>query len=294
MGFVGLGHMGSPMSAHLFEAGYAVRGYDVVPEARTAFADRAGGTAVAELTRVADGAAAVILMLPDSAVVRQVVLEGGLLDALAPGCLLIDMSSSEPTETQELAVTAAASGITLIDAPVSGGVRGAEAATLTIMVGGPGQEVERCRPLLETMGSKVLHVGGSGAGHALKALNNLLSATTLLASAEALLVGTRFGLDPEVMLDAINSSTGRSYSTELKLPEYVLPRTFSSGFDLRLMVKDLRTAVRLADATGSPLRLGAASSELWGQAERELPADADHTEIARWLESAGGTPPEGR
>ena len=141
------------------------------------------------------------------------------------------------------------------------------------------------------MGRKVLHVGDAGAGHALKALNNLLSATTLLASAEALLVGRRFGLDPQVMLDAINGSTGRSYSTELKLPEYVLPRTFSSGFGLRLMVKDLRTAVRLADATGSPLPLGTASAELWGRAEHALPADADHTEIARWLESVADERP---
>ena len=275
--------MGVPMASHLVAAGYDVRGYDVDPAARARFEEASGAEAAGSLAAAAAGARAVVLMLPDSSVVDAVVLEQGLLEAMEEGSLLIDMSSSEPTETQRLAEVAARHGVQLVDAPVSGGVRGAVAATLAVMVGGTDEQAETCRPLLETMGGKVMHVGPVGSGHALKALNNLLSATTLLISSEAFLVGRRFGLDPQVMVDVINGSTGRSYSTEHKLPDFVLPESWTSGFGLRLMVKDMRTAVGLADATGTPLRLGGLSTELWERAAAELPANADHTEIARWL-----------
>jgi 3-hydroxyisobutyrate dehydrogenase len=140
--------------------------------------------------------------------------------------------------------------------------------------------------LLEAIGGKVMHVGAVGAGHALKALNNLLSGTTLLASAEALLVGRRFGLDPEVMLDTINVSSGRSWSTEYKLPQFVLTERYDAGFAVGLMAKDLRIAAGLAEATGTPLELGKLAAAIWERAAEELPADADHTTIARWLDEA--------
>jgi 3-hydroxyisobutyrate dehydrogenase len=271
--------MGAPMASRLVAAGYDVRGYDSAPEAREHFAGSAA--TLAEAAR-----ATVLLSLPDSRVVRQVLLADGLLDALEPGSLVVDMSSSEPTETQALAGEAEARGVRLMDAPVSGGVKGAIEGTLTIMAGGSAEQFERARPLLEAIGGRVLHVGGVGAGHALKALNNLLSGTTLLASAEALLVGRRFGLDPQLMLETINVSTGRSYSTEYKLPTFVLTETYDAGFALRLMAKDLRIAASLAEATGAPLELGRLSTVIWERAAEELPADADHTEIARWLEEA--------
>jgi len=267
------------MASRLAAAGYDVRGYDSAPEAR----ERFDGSVEA----LADAAArTVVLMLPDSAVVRRVVLADGLFGALEPGALVIDMSSSQPTETQALASEAERRGVQLVDAPVSGGVKGAVEGTLTIMAGGTEQQFAACRPFLEAMGAKVLHVGPVGAGHALKALNNLLSGTTLLASAEAVLAGRRFGLDPRVMVETINVSTGRSYSTEYKLPEFVLTGTYDAGFALGLMAKDLRIAAGLAEATGTPLELGRLSTEIWERAAEELPADADHTEIARWLERA--------
>jgi 3-hydroxyisobutyrate dehydrogenase len=269
--------MGVPMASRLIAAGYDVRGYDSSRAARARF----GGS----VQTLADAAArTVVLMLPDSAVVRQVLIEDGLFDALEPGGLVIDMSSSQPIETQALASEAERRGVQLVDAPVSGGVRGAVEGTLTIMAGGTESQFETCRPLLEAIGGKVLHVGPVGAGHALKALNNLLSGTTLLASAEAVLVGRRFGLDPRVMLETINVSTGRSYSTEYKLPEFVLTGTYDAGFALRLMAKDLRIAAGLAEATATPLELGRLSTAIWERAAGELPEDADHTEIARWLE----------
>lgn len=281
VGFVGLGNMGFPMAERLADAGYTVRGYDADPAVRERFAG-----SVADSAREAAGpAAAVILMLPDSAVVRSVVLDDGLLENMTPGSVLIDMSSSEPTQTRQLAALAEDHGVPMVDAPVSGGVRGAVAGSLTIMAGGAPEPVEAVRGMLEVLGTKVLHVGPVGAGHALKALNNLLSATHLLVSSEAMLVGKEFGLDQEAMLEAINGSSGRSASTVNKWPRFMLRRSFDSGFGLRLMLKDMRIAVGLAEATGWPSRLGEAAVDLWAEAADRLPADADHTEILRWLEA---------
>jgi 3-hydroxyisobutyrate dehydrogenase len=280
IGFVGLGNMGFPMAERLAEAGYTVRGYDADPAVRQKFA-----VAVASAEAAADSAAAVILMLPNSAVVRSVLLDDGLLAHLAPGAVLIDMSSSEPVQTRELATTAGEHGVPMVDAPVSGGVRGAVAGSLMIMAGGAPEPVAAVRGMLEVLGKKVLHVGPVGAGHALKALNNLLSATHLLVSSEAMLVGKEFGLDQEVMLEAINGSSGSSASTVNKWPRFMLGRGFDSGFGLRLMLKDMRIAVGLAQATGWPSRLGEAAVDLWAEAAERLPADADHTEILRWLET---------
>jgi 3-hydroxyisobutyrate dehydrogenase len=281
LGFVGLGHMGVPMTARLVAAGHEVQGFDVDPAART----RGGAAAVESLADAAVGAQAVVLMLATSAIVRQVVLDEGLLDSLEPGALLVDMGSSDPTQTRELAAEAERREVRYVDAPVSGGVVGAEAGTLTIMAGGAEADLETCRPIFEAVGGKVVHAGRVGAGHALKALNNLLSATNFLITLEAVMVGSRFGLDPKVMVEAINDSTGRSWATEHKVPQFVEPRSFTSGFAMRLMVKDIQTARALAHATGSPFALGDASVALWEQAAEALPDEADHTEIALWLET---------
>src|SRR5690606_14516807 len=222
-GFIGLGRMGGPMARRLAAAGVSVRGHDTAP--RPGLADVV--TFVEKAAEVADGVGAVILMLPDSNVVDAVVRGTGLLDALAPGTVLVDMGSSEPLRTRSLADEVAARGATLVDAPVSGGVKGAEAGSLTIMVGGPDEQVAAVTPLLDVLG-RVRHIGPVGAGHALKALNNLMSAAHLVASSEALLAGQRFGIDPAVMLDAVNTSSGRSGSTENKWPNYVLPGTYDS------------------------------------------------------------------
>jgi 3-hydroxyisobutyrate dehydrogenase len=282
VGFVGLGHMGVPMTARLVEAGHDVRGFDVDPAARA----RAGEAAVESLPEAAAGVDVVVLMLPTSAIVRQVALDEGLLEAVDSGALVVDMGSSDPTQTRELAAEAGQRGVRYLDAPVSGGVVGAEAGTLTIMAGGSEEDLESCRPIFDAVGAKIVHAGPVGAGHALKALNNLLSATNFLITLEAVTAGVRFGLDPKVMVDAINDSTGRSWATEHKVPQFVEPRSFTSGFAMRLMVKDIQTARELAHATDSPFVLGDAAVALWEQAADALPDDADHTEIALWLETA--------
>ena len=282
VGFVGLGHMGVPMTARLVEAGHEVRGFDVDPAACA----RAGQAAVESLPEAAAGVDVVVLMLATSAIVRQVVLDEGLLDAVDSGALVVDMGSSDPTQTRELAAEASRRGVRYLDAPVSGGVVGAEAGTLTIMADGSEEDLDSCRPIFEAVGAKIVHAGPVGAGHALKALNNLLSATNFLITLEAVTAGARFGLDPKVMVDAINDSTGRSWATEHKVPQFVEPRSFTSGFAMRLMVKDIQTARELARATDSPFVLGDAAVALWEQAADALPDDADHTEIALWLETA--------
>jgi len=283
--FIGLGRMGLPMARRLAAAGYRVRAYDLSEQARAEAAAIAGVQAVGSAQDAAVGADAVVLMLPSSSAVGAVLLEDGLLEALEAGVALIDMGSSEPLATRALAQRAAARGIELVDAPVSGGVRGAVEGTLTIMAGGGEEALAACRPMLETLGKTVRHVGPVGAGHAVKALNNLLSAVHLLASCEALAIGRGFGLDPHVLVETINASTGRSASTERKLPEFILTESYDAGFALALMVKDIGIAVSLGEQLGIEPALGARALELWREAAGALSADADHTEIARWVDA---------
>lgn len=274
--------MGNPMSRRLAAAGYLVHGYDVdQPGLKTWAAQVPGGVAAVGPAAAADGAAAVVLMLPDSSVVMKVLAE--ILPALRPGALVVDMGSSQPQSTREAAAQARDRGIGLVDAPVSGGVTGAETGRLTVMAGGATVDVQRIRPLLEVLGSRVVQVGAAGAGHAVKALNNLLSATHLLATCEVMLAVSAFGLDVQTVLDIVNISSGRSGSTENKWPNFIMPGTFDSGFTLRLMLKDVRTALGIAESAGASARLSAFTAALWAEAADALPADADHTEIARWL-----------
>lgn len=286
VGFIGLGNMGAPMSRRLVEAGYRVSGYDLSESARHT-AGAHGVDEAPDLAAVAKGADMVVLMLPNSAVVAAVLNDAALLDGLAEGALVVDMSSSEPVRTQELAARLGRSGVRMLDAPVSGGVAGAETGKLTIMVGGAAVDLEDARPCLERLG-RVVHAGPIGAGHAIKALNNLLSATHLWATSEAMIAGRRFGLDPEVMLAIFNASSGRSGSTDNKWPNFILPGTFNSGFGLRLMVKDMGIALGLAHQVGTPSPLGETALRLWQEAAEGLAPSADHTEVARWLYREAG------
>jgi 3-hydroxyisobutyrate dehydrogenase len=282
VGFVGLGNMGMPMAKRLAAAGYHVRGYDVSAEIMRKIADADGFTPAPGLTGL--GTDVVLLSLPDSDVVEHVLLAGGLLDSVPEGGMVIDMSSSDPARTRDLAARAAESRVALIDAPVSGGVAGARAGSLMIMVGGSPEAFELARPMLAAIGKRVVHAGDVGAGHAVKALNNLMSAAHLVVSSEALIAGRRFGLDPAVMLEIINGSSGRSGSTENKWPNYVLPEKFDAGFSVRLMVKDMRLALGIERATGTPSAVSEAALAAWEAALADLPGDSDHTEIARWLD----------
>jgi len=288
VGFVGLGKMGAPMAARLCAAGHDLAVLDVSAEATAAFLAANRATAARTPRELAEGRDVVITMLPTSAIVAEV-LHGsdGALAGLSPGALVVEMSSGVPTATQALAEDVRRAGSVLVDAPVSGGVARAVTGELAIMVGGPADAVERARPILATMGTSILPTGAVGTAHAMKALNNLVSATGLLISVEALLIGKRFGLDPEVMVDVLNASTGMNNSTQKKLKPFVLSRRFDSGFGLELMVKDLSIALGIARDGAVAAPLSSLTRELWAAA-LAMQVGADHTDIARFSERLAG------
>ncbi len=294
LGFVGLGMMGHPMVRHLAAKGFAPTVYDIDSAAMTRLAGIEGVHPAASLADLAAKSDVVITMLPDGRVVRRVALgdpQGSndhLLAGLGAGAVIVDMSSSDPFGTRDLGADLARYNIRLLDAPVSGGVKGAEAATLAIMAGGDAATLDRCRDVLLAMGKAVHHAGPLGAGHAAKALNNYVSAAGLLAAVEAVIAGQRFGLDPAGLIDIINASTGRNNSTESKVRQQILSRDFAGGFALSLMAKDLRTALGLARQSGLKLPLAEACVAVWNQADDALEPGVDHTAIARLLEGING------
>lgn len=286
--WLGLGNMGSPMAGHLVQAGFSLTVYDLNRQAQDAFAARFPCAQAQSPSQAAQGCQVLITMLPNGELVRRAVLGEnsgeGLCGSMPPGSVLVDMSSSSPVGTQQLGRELASRGIEMLDAPVSGGVSRAVEGALSILVGGNKEAVDYCRPVLEAMGSSIFETGPLGSAHAMKSLNNMLSATGLLAAAEVLLVGKRFGLEPEVMVDVFNASTGQNNSTKNKFKQFVLSRSFASGFSLELMVKDLGLAMELARETKTPAVLSAASREMWAAALAALGDSPDHTEVVRWLE----------
>lgn len=280
---VGLGNMGAPMAERWIAAGIEVHGFDTVPAARERIVT-AGGHAHETAAAAVEAAEAVVFMLPSSAIVDRVLEELIAAGALTAGKLVIDMSSSEPLRTVANAERLAELGVDFIDAPVSGGVRGVLAGNLAIMVGGPAELAERAAPILTVLGTPA-RVGDAGAGHAAKALNNLVSAAHLWMTSEAVLVAERFGIARETMVDLINASTGRSVSSEVKWPKFILTESYDSGFHAALLSKDAHVATELTAALGLPRLLGADVAELWSRLAADLPAGADHTEVARWIEA---------
>ena len=292
VGFVGLGNMGWPMARHLREGGVGLALFDARAERAARFAREHGGQAAEGLAELARASAIVITMLPDGQVVREATLGApgapGLLEGWRRGAILVDMSSSDPGIYAEIEPALAARGGQLIDAPVSGAVSGAETGTLTIMAGGEGAAIERAAPLFGLMGQRLFRTGALGSGQAMKALNNLASAGAFLLTLEVLLIGQRCGLDPQLMTEILNVSTGRNNSTDKKIIPHVLSRRFDSGFALALMTKDLSTALTLAERTDTPTILGAPTLEAARAALAALGAGADHTALARWLEDRVG------
>lgn len=263
--------MGQPMAANLARAGFSVQSFDASGKGNRKSAREA-----------ASGADALVTMLPNGEVVREVVLEA--LPALKEGAVVIDMSSSDPSGTRALGVALSAKQIELVDAPVSGAVGKAKDGTLAIMAGGEAEIVARVTPVLRAMGTQIFHCGPLGAGHAVKALNNYLGAAGTIAGFEALLVARAFGLDPKPMIDAINASTGKNSTTERKIPQQILTGAFASGFKLALMTKDVGIAAGLARDLGVDAPYLRETLKLWRAAQRKLPAQADHTEMYRYLE----------
>ena len=279
--FVGLGRMGAPMASRLVQAGFDVVGYDVSPEALARVA-ASGVKGAPSLAAAVSGVETIILVLPDSDAVESVLMSADETLSFPTGSIIVDMSSSDPLRTQRLASILETRGVTMIDAPVSGGVARAETGELAIMVGGGEHLVDRVRDLLGHLG-QVFRAGPVGAGHTVKALNNLMMAVHLLATCEAMAIADVVGLDLAVVLSIVNASSGRSASTEHKWPNVILPGKFDSRFVLQLLLKDIRIAVGLAEQTHVPAELSERTLELWTAAAGALPADADHTEVAKWV-----------
>ncbi len=292
VGFIGLGVMGTPMSSHLHKAGHRVTLHDLDMDAARALATQLGEGAIAAPTpaEVARRSDIVITMLPNGGVVQRVVFgEAGLAVGLKRGALLLDTSSSEPWLTRQTATRLAEQGVAMLDAPVSGAQWGAEAANLVFMVGGSAADLERVRPLLECMGKSIFHLGPQGAGHAMKCINNLVTALTLSATAEGLVMGKAFGLDPQAMLQVMNASTSMSWISQTHIESRVLSRKFDDPFKLELMLKDMGIANALARDGKISAPLSALGQQLWQAASRAAGPGASISELVRWVEIQNAT-----
>lgn len=290
VGFIGVGSMGWPMASRLRAAGFEVHAFDAAPGQAARFASETGASAATTCAEVASKADVIVTMLPTSVIVESVLTSAdGVLSALRPGTIVIEMSSGVPTHTRALAQKVSEAGGSLVDAPVSGGVPRAKTGELSIMFGGPAETLATVRPILEAMGTSVQHTGEVGSAHAMKALNNLVSAGGFLIGIEALLIGQRFGLSPDLMVDVLNASTGMNNSTQKKFKQFVLSRKFNSGFGLDLMIKDLTIALGLGTETSTPTPFASLCRELWASAGQTLGKGQDHTDVARLSEMLAGS-----
>jgi 3-hydroxyisobutyrate dehydrogenase len=290
IGFIGLGVMGGAMAGHLARGGHALTLYDIAPGAARKVARRHKGARAAGSPRaVAESSEVVFTMLPEGTAVRECVFgANGLAVGFKRRSILVDTSSAEPWLTRETAARLAEQGVTMIDAPVSGASEGARSATLVFMCGGEAAALKRVRPLLALMGKHVFHLGPVGSGHAMKAVNNLATALTVLGTAEAMLIGKAYGLSPAAMLDVINASTARSFASEVRFGPQVIERRFDDAFRLALMLKDVSIANRLADEQGVGVPVSALGEQLWRAANTALGDGACVLDVVRWYERTTG------
>lgn len=276
--------MGGPMAARLLAAGHAVTVFDPQQAAVDALV-RQGAHAAASAAEAASGSPLVFASLPSPATVRALASE---IASVAGVEVFVDLSTSGPAASQAVASTLAPAGIAAVDAPVSGGVKGAAAGTLTLMVSGPAAAVQRVQPLLAVFGRVVVVGGKPGLGQTLKLANNLMSAASLAIASEAMAMGVKAGIDPAVMIEVINASSGRNSATQDKIPKHVLNRRFDFGFANALSFKDVRLCLDEAEALGVPMVVGAAVRQMLSITQQQFGADADCTEMVKVLEGWAG------
>ena len=288
IGFASIGAMGTPMSTNLVKAGHKLVLFDIDPKKAAAVAATNECEVATSLADLGGKGNTVITMLPDGKLVRKALLgdndsgKNCITENLKPGSLIIDMSSSSPMGTRELGAILEKKGFQFIDAPVSNGVKGATAATLSIMVGGDKAIFDRVKPMLEKLGNQIYYAGPLGAGHAIKALNNYVSAAGLIAACEAMHAGAAFGIDPNVVVDIINTSSGMNNTTKNKCKQYMIAGTYNAGFSTGLMAKDVRTALEIAQAMGTSTILAKPTAEIWDDMEKKLGFLSDHTEMHKF------------
>jgi 3-hydroxyisobutyrate dehydrogenase-like beta-hydroxyacid dehydrogenase len=287
LGFVGVGKMGGPMANRLIEAGRRLAVYDIRDEAMTPLVARGALTAKSSRA-IADAADIVFFSLPEPEDVRGEAIGDEGVIAGGRAKILVDLSTTGPRTSALVAEELARKGIAMIDAPVSGGIAGAKKGTLAVMASGPSEAMQRVEPLLTIFG-RLFKIGDRpGMGQVMKLANNLLSATALAVTSEAMVMGVKAGLDPKLMIDVINSGTGRNTATETKFPVSILTRRFAYGFATGLMHKDVKLCLEEAEAMHVPMTVGSAVRDIWRLAEHELGPDSDYTEIIRCLEERAG------
>jgi 3-hydroxyisobutyrate dehydrogenase len=289
IGFIGLGNMGMPMAANLVKAGHQVTGFDVVAPLR----DRLAGLGAASVKTVAEaarGAEVVVTMLPAGSHVREVcVAPGGVFETAAAGALLIDSSTIDVATAREMAARAADGGLAMVDAPVSGGVGGATAGTLTFMVGGTDEAFARARPILEAMGKNIVHAGGAGNGQAAKICNNMILGVSMIAVSEAFLLAEKLGLDARRLFDIVSNSSGQCWSmtgycpVPGPVPTSPANRDYQAGFTAAMMLKDLKLAQEAANAAGAVTPLGASAAALYDDFAGKGHEREDFSAIIRFL-----------
>jgi 3-hydroxyisobutyrate dehydrogenase-like beta-hydroxyacid dehydrogenase len=288
IGFLGLGTMGGPMARNILKKGYAVKAIDLNPTAIESHV-AAGGTAAMSIADLADGADIVITMLPDGPDVERVVLaEGGLVHSMRPGAVLIDMSTIDPAVTRRVGAALAEKGIGMIDSPVGKTADHAVAGTLTLMVGGPRELVDRVKPVLDCMGTDFFYCGDLGMGEALKLTNNFLAATILSATSEALVMGTKAGLTLELMTSVMKTTMAWNNQLAVALPKKGLAGDFTAGFMVKLGQKDQRLALAMAKALGVETPVGSSAFDVLTKASQSGFADLDVTSVLRLREEQAG------
>ena len=292
IGFIGLGNMGLPMAQNLVKAGHAVSGFDV-NEASAGRLAESGGTRVASAAEACRDAEIVVTMLPAGDHVREVYLGGGgVLAAVAPGTLLIDSSTIDVETAREVAQAASGEGLAMVDAPVSGGVAGAQAATLTFMVGGSDDAFAHARPVLEKMGKTIVHAGGPGNGQAAKICNNMILGASMIVVSEAFLLAEKLGLDAQKLFDISSKSSGQCWSMTTycpvpgPVPASPANRDYQAGFTAAMMLKDLKLAQAAARATRATTPLGAGAAAVYEQFVETGEGGVDFSGIIRYLRGA--------
>jgi len=284
IGFIGLGTMGKPMAHNLINAGYTLYLYNRSPKNIEILASE-GGITCASPREVAIHSDIVILCLPDSRAVESVILgKDGILKGFSSGNILIDMSTSQPNSTIILHELLLKNHIQMLDAPISGGLKGAVEGTLSIMVGGNPSVFEICSPVFDVLGKNIYHVGEIGAGHTLKAVNNLLYGTLLVASCEAVSMGVKAGIDPKILIEVISNSSGNNLAINTKFKKKILNRDFLPGFTIDLLHKDMSIALELAQKLGVEMNTSSSAFDSISDGKKAGIAKEDNSAIIKLYE----------
>ncbi|WP_429280516.1 NAD(P)-dependent oxidoreductase [Paraburkholderia sp. GAS41] len=285
VGVIGLGNMGRGMALSLKRGGYTVLGFDAAPGVAGKLQEEgvSARATIADITRDSD---VLILSLPTSAVVEEVVLgSGGVAASAQPGLIVVDTTTADPNSTRKIAAALKEVQVGLIDGPVSGGPKGAATAAMTMVLGGSDEDVAAVEPILAVMSAKRVHVGPVGAGHVTKIINNLLTGIHLLATSEAVRAAESAGVDPEKLIEALSGGSGKNSATLTNYPTWIFNNKFDSGFTMKLMRKDVRLAMDLLSSQGVSAPIAVEAGRLWAESAKSIGDAEDFNRIVQFTES---------